>query len=290
MPDQLPVYSLSAFNTHIDRSEFYCNRLKPHLKAHTFTKLPHKHDFYLVVIITKGTGWHEIDFTRYAIRAGTVFIMQPGQMHYWKFSENTDGFVFFHTSAFYNGGLTTSRIEDYAIFKPFTAQPFLKLSPRQLNKLSLWMKEALAEYQSPDAYAMEKWHALVNLMYIELSRSYRVTESTQTHSYRFKLNTYETLIDKQFKEVKLVSTYAGQLNISVKHLNRITKTCLNKTATQLITERVVLEAKRLLVHANANINQVGYALGYTDSSYFIRFFKKHTGTTPKAFVKQQMRH
>lgn len=289
MPDQLPVYSLSAFNTHIDRSEFYCNRLKPHLKAHTFTNLPHKHDFYLVVIITKGTGWHEIDFTRYTIRAGTVFIMQPGQMHYWKFSENTDGFVFFHTSAFYNGGLITSRIEDYAIFKPFTAQPFLKLSPQQLNKLSGWMKEALAEYRAPDTYAMEKLHALVNLVYIELSRSYQVVETTQKYRYRFKLHAYEALIDKHFKEVKLVSSYAGQLNISVKHLNRITKTCLNKTATQLITERLVLEAKRLLVHADANINQVGYALGYNDSSYFIRFFKKHTGTTPKAFVKQQMR-
>ena len=76
----------------------------------------------------------------------------------------------------------------------------------------------------------------------------------------------------------------SKLNISEKHLNRIVKNCLNKTSSSLIQERVILEAKRMLMHSELNVTEISVALGFNESSYFIRFFKKKTGVTPMGFL------
>jgi len=288
VPKNLPVYSLDAFKKSLDRNELYCNSLNPHVKEHKFTNLPHKHDFYLIVIITKGKGWHEIDFVRYNVSSGSVFMMRPGQMHYWKLSDNIQGYVFFHTKDFYDQGYTLTGIEDYAFFKSFRSHPSIKVSSQKLQKLSLWMNEILIEYKKPNKFAYEKIHALINLVYIDLSEYYIKIEKNQKQTYLSKLTEFERLIEKHYRETKLVSEYALKLNISEKHLNRITRTCLNKTATQLIADRIILEAKRLLIQAKINVSHVAYDLGFTDISYFIRMFKKQTGETPLKFLKNQI--
>jgi AraC-like DNA-binding protein len=84
--------------------------------------------------------------------------------------------------------------------------------------------------------------------------------------------------------MKFPSEYASLLNITERHLNRITKTCLNKTPTELISDRVILEAKRMFIHSNYNIAEVAGELGYFDSSYFSKLFKKKTKLTPKQFL------
>src|SRR3954467_5840636 len=96
-----PVYGLKQFQKVEEQGDFYANTLREHLKIHTFVNLPHKHDFYLVVLITRGSGSHEIDFIKYTAKPGMLFLMQPGQMHHWQFSKDIEGYVFFHTRTFY---------------------------------------------------------------------------------------------------------------------------------------------------------------------------------------------
>ena len=74
------------------------------------------------------------------------------------------------------------------------------------------------------------------------------------------------------------------MNLSEKHLNRMSKDCLNKTTTQLIAERIMLESKRLLIHSKQNISEIAAELGYENNSYFSRFFKKHSDKTPIQFL------
>jgi YesN/AraC family two-component response regulator len=71
--------------------------------------------------------------------------------------------------------------------------------------------------------------------------------------------------------------------MSIYQLNNVTKTTLNKTASEVINEHIILEAKRHLLATSELVNQIAYYLGYDDPSYFIRFFKKHTGASPEAF-------
>lgn len=290
MEKRLPVYDIHEFQ-HFNRQEdFYANHLKQHVADHHFTNLPHKHDFYLVILFTKGRGSHEIDFETHTVEPGALFIMKPGQMHFWKLSNDVEGYVFFHTKNFYDEGFASSSLQDFTFFSSFQVSPITRLKSNLLQKFKGLMAEILEEYQSHKSMKLQKIHVLINLLYIELSRIYLPSETINHKTYILQLRKFEQIIEVNYKTLKSAGEYASILNISEKHLNRITKTCLNKTSTQLIAERVLLEAKRMLIHSSLNVTEVGEALGYSDKSYFIRFFKKNIGETPLAFLNRYKSH
>jgi AraC-like DNA-binding protein len=85
------------------------------------------------------------------------------------------------------------------------------------------------------------------------------------------------------KAVKSVSGYASQMNVSEKRLTAATTKTVGKSPKTIIDERVMLEVKRLLIHTNLSIKEIGYDLGFEDPAYFIKYFRKHTGKTPIEF-------
>ena len=91
-----PVYNISQFKDEDSNKHLYCNRFDKHLQTHPFIEKPHRHDFHLVVIFTKGHGTHVIDFNTFEIKPGSVFVLQPGQMHHWILSKDIDGYILFH--------------------------------------------------------------------------------------------------------------------------------------------------------------------------------------------------
>ena len=284
MSNKLPVYSIASFQNQLDNHEFYANNFSNHVQNHHFTNLPHKNDFYLVVLITKGSGWHEVDFVRYTIEKGSVFMLQPGQMHYWELSSDIDGYVFFHTKTFFDEVYTTFKINHFPFFNSFYSNAEFSVSKDKLERLAILMKELITETQLPAYFSIQKIHALLNLVYIEFSRGFIQENSTIQSAYLNKLLSFENSIELNYKNEKSVQFYANKLNISSKHLNRIVKESLNKTSSDLIAERVILEAKRMLIQLKFNVTQIGYELGYQDKSYFVRFFKKQTGETPMNFL------
>jgi AraC-like DNA-binding protein len=284
MSNKLPVYSIASFQNQLDNNEFYVNNFSNHVQNHHFTNLPHKHDFYLVVLITEGSGWHEVDFVRYTIEKGSVFMLQPGQMHYWELSSDIDGYVFFHTKTFFDEVYTTFKINHFPFFNSFYSNAEFSVSNDKLERLAILMKELITETQLPAYFSIQKIHALLNLVYIEFSRGFIQENSTIQSAYLNKLLSFENSIELNYKNEKSVQFYANKLNISSKHLNRIVKESLNKTSSDLIAERVILEAKRMLIQLKFNVTQIGYELGYFDKSYFVRFFKKQTGETPMNFL------
>jgi AraC-like DNA-binding protein len=73
------------------------------------------------------------------------------------------------------------------------------------------------------------------------------------------------------------------MSVSEKKLNKATNQVLGKSPKEIIDERVVLEAKRLLVHTSKSIKEVGFELGFDEPTNFIKYFKKHVGRTPIEF-------
>lgn len=286
MKARLPVYAIEHFGEHHEGAVLYANRLNKHVAQHQFTHFPHKHDFYLTALFTAGKGKHEIDFTSYPVKPGTLFILKPGQMHYWWLSPDVDGYVFFHTKEFYEEGFTMERLSNYDFLKPFTNRPYFVPDATTLQQLKSLMQEITAEYEADKPLKQRKIHALINLCYINIARIGHKGKAQQKGSslYQEKIEQFESLLDKQFKTERSAAYYASKLNVSEKHLNRILKTCLNKTTTQFIAERIVLEAKRMLVQAKYNIEEVGTELGFEDKSYFTRFFRTNSGETPTAFL------
>ena len=91
------------------------------------------------------------------------------------------------------------------------------------------------------------------------------------------------LVDKNFNRNRGVGYYAGELNITPNYLNMLSQKNFGKSAGEMITSRIMLEAKRLLYHTKSDISQIAFELGYEDPSYFTRAFKKIESKTPTQF-------
>jgi AraC-like DNA-binding protein len=286
----IPILNIKQFKQEESLQDFYCNDLSKHLeKNKAIVHKPHKHNFFLCVIFTSGTGKHEIDFNTYAIKTGSVFYLKPGQTHYWTFNSTPQGYIFFHSQDFYEFYFANKKVTHFPFYYSYKNPPHIILNTDTLFTIQLKFKELYLEYSQKKEYAKEKIISLIDMLYIDLTRIYTKStpsETVITPSYLKTLRQLEQNIEFHYKESKSAAFYANILSITPKHLNRITKSTLNKTTTELIIERVLLEAKRLIVHSNNSLSSIAELLGYEDYAYFSKTFKKHTQITPIQFKKK----
>jgi AraC-like DNA-binding protein len=285
----LPVYDITTFQHLGNGSDFYANDFSSHLKQNEdLILLPHGHDFYMSLLITAGTGTHEIEFNHYPIKPGCVFMLAPGQAHTWELSDDVDGYIFFHTKEFYDLNFTYEKVANYPFFSNLCNTPLIVLKKSALKKIESMFSDIVKEYRQNELMKFKKIPSMVNILYIELSRAYlpQKMRDSQNLPYLARVRQLEELINKNFLDIKSPGQYARLMFVSEKHLNRMVKVSLNKTTSDLITERIILEAKRMLVFSKKNMAQIIDDLGYADSAYFFRFFKKKTTLTPTAFLEQ----
>lgn len=285
---ELPVYHIEHFRQAHSELSFYANTLQEHLEKHHFIHVPHKHDFYLAILFTKGSGTHDVDFTTYQVKPGYVFMLSPGQTHDWKLSEDVEGYIFFHTKAFYDEAYTSVTIRQFPFFQSIYNSPLIVLKGQSFATITQLFKDILEEQLAQKPLKQQKLLAMTNYVYVELSRCSLpaiAVEHQQVH-YLARVRELEALVDLHYKNLKSPKDYASLMSMTEKHLNRICKATLNKTTGQLIADRIILEAKRLLVQTQLPVNHVAEELGYIDHSYFSRLFKKQTGETPLAFSAQ----
>lgn len=286
----LRVLNLEHFGNQDKVEGFYYNTIENHIiTAHKNIHKPHKHNFYLTVLFTHGSGTHEIDFEIYEIKPGSVFFLNPGQMHHWELSEDIRGFIFFHSQAFYDLYFISTKINNYPFFHSIQNPPVLNLEGQHLSYFSGLFAQILNEMNSINVFKTQKILALIELIYIESTRLYindEVLQTVKLNSYSDKFQQFERLVELHYKTEKSASQYADWLFISPKHLNRITQSMVNKTTTDIILERVFLEAKRELISKKFSYGEIATDLGYVDYAYFSRLFKKKCGETPSEFLKR----
>ncbi len=283
------VLNIEQFGNENKIEGFYVNTIENHLiTAHHNIHKPHKHNFYLTVLFTHGKGVHEIDFVKYEVKPGSLFFLNPGQMHQWELSNDTRGFIFFHSQSFYDLHFVTEKINNYPFFHSIQNLPVLYLEKENVGYFNGLFQEILNESTSILMFKAPKIIALTELIYIESTRLYmgdEVLEPVKLNAYSDKFQQFESLVEMNYKTEKAASKYADWLHISPKHLNRITQNMVNKTTTDIILERVFLEAKRELISQKFNFSEIASDLGYVDYAYFSRLFKKKCGETPSEFLQ-----
>lgn len=285
-----PILEIKQFQKVTGEESFYTNIFSNHLECnHKDITTPHKHDFYLSVLFTHGQGSHEIDFNTYPIQPGTLFFLKPGQIHNWKLSEDIEGYIFFHSKDFYDSYYAHKSVLDFPFFYSTQRTPFLLLTKSQKESITHVFENILHEHIQRQDFHTQKIINLIDQLYIDITRWFTQNKSSETtisHSYITKTQRLEQYINAHFKTDKLAHLYAQRMHITPKHLNRITTFTLGKTTSELITERVLLEAKRILVHKESILTDTAYDLGFKDYAYFSRWFKSKTGETPSNFQKR----
>ena len=278
-----PIYSIQRFNCNDVNSDFYINTFKDHLVDHSFVEESHRHNSYVLVLFTKGSGTHDIDFDTFEIHPGSMFFLQPGQMHNWVLSDDIDGFVVFYSQEMYNLYFRQKAIEMYPFYYALGNSPEMSFETKELKVIEPYFYNMLEEYQGNKIMKQDKIMNLLDNIHIEIARKYNEEHILETHSYNVKIKKFVMLLETYFWAEKGPSFYASQLHITLKHLNRICNEILKKTTTQVITDRIILEAKRMLMDKKRTVSEIATELGFDDYSYFVRLFKKHTSMTPTVF-------
>ena len=278
-----PIYNIQRFNCTSVNSDLYINTFKNHLIDHSFVEEPHRHSSYVLVFFTKGSGTHEVDFDVFSIQPGSMFFLQPGQMHHWNLSDDVNGFVIFYSQEMYNLYFGQKTIADYPFYSSVDNKPEMVFEVSELKAILPYFESLIVETQSNQLLKQDKIMNLLDIIHIEIARKYSETHLHEAHSYNVKIKNFEVLLENNFKTEKAPFFYASQLNITLKHLNRICNQMLQKTTTEVITARIILEAKRMLMDKKFTVNEISTEVGFDDYSYFTRLFKKHTGITPTNF-------
>lgn len=286
------VLDIDQFKNPTVLNDLYVNTFQNHIKTKkNLISTPHSHNFYLCVFFTEGSGIHEIDFNSYEINPGKIFFLKPGQTHFWKFDTKPEGFIFFHSKEFYEMHYVMHRLSTFPFYYSYQNPPVLGI-PQNDQEVESKYQNLLIEYADSKPFKELKMVNIINDIYITLTRKYTsdVDLTSYSHSSYLKiLEKLENSIDKYYDTQKLPKYYANKLNITTKHLNRVAKETVNKTTNQLISERVILEAKRLIVHSNSSLLTIAETLGFTDYAYFSRYFKTKTGVTPIEFRKRYIK-
>ncbi len=287
---EIKLLKINDFGTNEPENSFYANTIMRHLQLHhSRIEKPHKHNFHAVFLFTQGTGIHEIDFRSYEVKPGSVFFLYPGQTHSWELSDDADGYLIFHAEDFYEMTYVNHSIKEFPFFESNYSEKCLYLQPEQCELIELFFKTVYAESLNERWKKKQLVVSYLTQIYIYLNRyleTQRPVSASELKHYQWVFSRFEKLVNEHYHKIKSASAYADLLNITQKHLNRIVKSITQKTTTEIITDRIILEAKRQLLHTDKSQNQIAFDLGYTDHTYFSRLFKKHEGVTASIFRKQ----
>lgn len=288
MKRSLPVYSIETLRASDPAAQdFDLFRFEYFARDIAHLKTAHRHHFYTLIIITAGTGSHQIDFHNYELKSGRLFLIAPGQVHAWNVLKNTQGFVILFNESFIALSKGRKIMSGWPIFRPHQ-KCYFDLSTSDLTDWMAHIQRMKEELKTNDEFTRDVlFYSLCSLL-VGASRLGKKANRLATQGQDF-LFQYQELIEKHFVQLKKPKEYARLMNITPNYLNALCKTKSGKSAGELIRQRIILEAKRLLAHTSLTIAEVGYRLNFEDNSHFGKFFKSNSGTTPAEFRSQQVR-
>ncbi len=281
--EQLPVYSLQSFSSPERKSQqfqvevFDANR-------HFAVKYPHRHDFYEVLYLSKGSGFHVIDGNKYEIKPPSVFFMSPGQAHKIEFSNDIEGYIFIFTAEFYLINQNNqNRLIEYPFF--FTIKqdnpPLVLTKQQDVDFLESLFRKGISETKNKENFSAELLRSILDLILTFCSVNY-TTDEYQPVSGRghIMVKRFYQLVEEYYYQNLSVAEYADKLAITANHLTQTVVQLTGKTSSQIIKSKQILEIKRLLVHTNLSVTEIALRLNFPDQSYFSKFFKRETGINP----------
>ena len=247
------------------------------------TTAPHRTSFYRIIWFQQGSLTHTVDFQKIKIKSPAILFVHKDRIHQFDKEKKHDGKVLIFTDDF--------------LFRTEADRNYLKNTHIFNTDRPVLLKEVDSNLQSlfhtiENEVRSDKLHFKSEVLYHLLNTFLYTTERLISKEYpelfnkspnAVLVNSFVELVENKFKKRLSIEKYAALLNVTVTKLNLAIFEVKGRTGKQIVTERLLLEAKRLLAYANMNIKEVSFELGFKEPTNFIKFFQINTTQTPLQF-------
>ncbi len=248
---------------------------------------PNRQYKFMLILCRSGNAKIEIDNQPYEIISGHFLTITPKQ--YYQFIEiNTcDGYVLEFTYDFFcKNDKAIELIYHNGLYCHFGLNELIKIpNEESLRMVDIYFNSIKSELINKQFEYETSLHAIIKLLIIEVSRCKIIQQKRPLYKPDALFLQFLNLVRDSFEKRLTIKEYANSLNISEQKLNELTKKNTNEKTQQLINDLIILEAKRLFNYENLNVKQVAYKLGFDDTHYFSRFFKKQTSTRASDYLR-----
>ncbi|TMM56877.1 helix-turn-helix domain-containing protein [Maribacter algarum] len=247
--------------------------------------VPHSHSYYQIIWFFEGAGTHTVDFEQFEIKERTVLFINKDQVH--AFDENLEinGLLIHFNEGFFMHSDIDIFLK-YNLFNSYKSPCYFidkNISILGFSYVDLIRTELVKrdQFGTEDVIRYLLKSFLINLERVNRKDTEKNIEFTS--QYEFQFYKFKDLLEENYRRNISVKGFADALNISSKTLSTITKRFVNKSPKQLITERIVLEAKRLIRYSSLQISEIAFQLGFDDASYFVKYFRRQVGISPTEY-------
>ena len=278
----IPVFKLYGESQTWPTSDLlHCESIPKRSSLHHWEIKPHRHaDLFQLLYVQRGQAVVEIEGKRSDVLEAAIQVVPPMTVHGFHFSENIEGYVLTLSAPL------VARLEEQ-MGAPLTVLASTGCYPvgRERRYLTPLFTALHHEYLNSAPSRDLQLHSLVSVLMVWISRQRQMKTSPGNLGERNQhmLGHFIKLIEQHYREHLCVDTFAHRIGLSNVHLNTLCRELTGQTALQMIHQRVMLEAKRSLIYTNMSISHLSDHLGFSDPTYFSRFFRRLSGQTPNAF-------
>lgn len=236
--------------------------------------------------IQEGEGTYNIDFEQYQFTDNVLFFLSPGQVFTVDSEKIKTAYKLTFVKDFYCIQTHDKEVACNGIlFNNIYETPFVKPCKKDTDKLKFILESLVEEFQQEETAQYDMLQAYLKQFIIHAVRvkkeNHVIKEDSETRLFK----DFSLLVEQNFKKMHAVTDYANRLGVSPKSITKHFKKMGAKTPSDFIKNRIILEAKRLLIYTDFTVKEIAFELGFNDPAYFTRFFTKAIQKSPLQFKK-----
>ena len=242
---------------------------------------------YSIYWIQEGSGTYNIDFEQYTFTDNVLFFLSPGQVFTVDSEQIKTAYKLTFKRDFYCIQTHDAEVACNGIlFNNIYETPFVKPCEKDTQKLNYILENLIEEFQQNETAQYDMLQAYLKQFIINSVRikkeNHVIKEDTETRLFK----DFSLLVEQNFKTMHTVTDYANRLGLSPKSITKHFQKLGAKTPSEFIKNRILLEAKRLLIYTDKTVKEIAFELGFNDPAYFTRFFTKAILKSPLQFKKE----